>query len=636
MTKIEGIAVCLIFKLLLNCSMSEYYFLGNWTTLGVPNYLATSEEIDPQLINRIRLSLPEKNPVPTYNPSYLFNTSSRNLLIKSSDPDFGGADVWVTFIDEGAGYRNVSGYFIYDLHDGYEVPTKFNGTSWVPMEYSDRNLVDANGKSVLKKTIVFPNASLKGSGGNLSPGNRVKLLYNPSNPAEKFPNNIGIGFFLVPNGWNGSTVVNTMERVYTYNKFNNPAIENGSIQTVLLSDTQNTDETLGTFILGFEDIMRPQGDQDFNDLIIKIAYSPSNIFDTSDSLNLATGKSITTNELVADKTGLYISLPPSNVNTILSSPAQNVKIVHKIKCNTNHYNELLKKVFDTLILENDGIVEYGDDYDEENNHISIKITYIVPKNNIKNYNYLIRSIENKYIESTIYPGTRNIANFQDMYVFGTQIVEQDIEIKNNETDNVFYSLPNLSVTKSNMTGPYSMGDPHIQTIDGISYMIHNTTNYYELYDNDEINLSTKLNYYPTNQNHRIYSKLTFMEYLFVKTNNFFIAIDLFNPNVHYSCEAFDQLTLLKELPNDISIIKESEYTTEINTRITNFKKKQNKITPIFVYYLVKTPLLGELIIEVIYIIQLKDYINHVGLISNKLSLTQAKGAFISQYNIKSW
>lgn len=616
--------------------MTEYYYLGNWNSSGVPNYLAENEIIDPLLINRIRNSLPEKKPVPTFNPSYLTNTSSRNLLIKSTDPNFNGADVWVTFIDEGAGYRNIAGYFVYDLRDNYTVPTKFNGTNWVPMTHEDRDLVDANGKSIIKKTIIFPNASLKGSGGDLIPGNRVKLLYNVNDPNEKFPNNTGIGFFLIPNGWNGS-VRNANERIYTYEKFNNPAVDGGAVQTVLLTDEMNSVGSIGSFILGMEDIMRPGGDQDFNDLIIKVSYTPINIFDTSTSLNLLNESLPLQNSVNADKTGLYLYLTTATVNSILSLNTTTIKCTHNIKCKDRHYTVLLKQVLDTLVLENNGTVDYGDDVDENNESISLKIIYLILKNNIKNYNYLVRSVENKYIVSTIDPNVNNLVNFQDMYVFGgNNIVNESLKISNNDTNNNIVTMDNLKLVTINMSGPYSMGDPHIKTITGETYTIPNTTKFYELYNDNEFKLTTKLNYYPQNNNSKIYSKLTFMEYLYIEYDNIFLCIDLFNKNKYYECKSYSDMNEINYLPEQINLIPEKEYDSKILTRINEFKLKRQKTNPTFTYYSLKTKKLGNLIIEIIYIPELKDLINHVSIVSNALLCNDATGAFVSKQNIKNW
>ena len=111
--------------------MTEYYTLGTWTSQGVPDYLVSIDSVDPTLVSRIRDALPEKEPVPDYHPEYLLSTTERNIIIKTDNINFTGADIYVSFLDEGAGYKNVLGYFIYDLNDNYLVPTKWTGSEWV-------------------------------------------------------------------------------------------------------------------------------------------------------------------------------------------------------------------------------------------------------------------------------------------------------------------------------------------------------------------------------------------------------------------------------------------------------------------------------------------------------------------------
>ena len=105
---------------------SNYHYLGNWDSQGVPEYLMEPDEISPELIQRMHVSLPEKGNVQNHSPHYLTNTHTRNLLIQTDNENFTGADVTVTFLTEGAGYRNVMGYYWYPLRNGYTVPTKLN------------------------------------------------------------------------------------------------------------------------------------------------------------------------------------------------------------------------------------------------------------------------------------------------------------------------------------------------------------------------------------------------------------------------------------------------------------------------------------------------------------------------------
>lgn len=613
--------------------MSEYYYLGTWDSSGKPNYLETSEFIDPDFVRRVRETLPNGQPVTTYNPHYLTNTQPRNIIIKTSEPEFDGADIYVTFIDEGAGYRNVFGYYVYDLNDNYIVPTKFVNDAWTPMTYADRNALDGNGKSILKKTIVFPNASLVGSGGLLQPGHRVKLLYDPANPSLKFPNNTGVGFFLIPNGWNGSTVYNANERVYSDNFFNNSVTSQDYIQTIIFYDGINSTMNMGELVLGFEDIMRPAGDRDFNDLVVKISYTPSYAYDTSNILFLSNGTPINDSRLVADKTGLYFNIPSSTVSSLLGQSLTNFKLQHKIKCYSHDHCNKLKQIYDALDLENEGIVEFGDDIDENSDPVSIKVTCKIPKNNIKTYNYFVLSIKNKTQISPLDPNIRNIVSYQDYYVnSGSYILDEIIDLC--DYDNP--AAPSLITKNAKPTLfdnelPYAMGDPHITTISGKHYMIPNTTDTYTLFNDGNLNIRSKLDFYPENKNSRLLKNLTFMRYVNIKLEDKeeeFI-IDMFEPNTFYD----KNLHKLEQLPSGYRLLTPDEYTFKFPDRINKFMHTYKNIVPHFQYIETNIPSLGTVTFEMIYAPQMRDYINSFGIVTNNILFSNAKGALISPYHI---
>src|SRR3989339_79929 len=144
----------------------DFRTLGTWNNSGLPNYLMSPDAtITAELINVVNASLPESMPVPTYNPQYITNGVSSALRVIAD------ATVEVVFIHEGAGYKNVLGYFHY--------PTNSPPTS----------------VSQINKIIAFPNSSYAGSGGALSSGNRVQLKYwNGTDLVNVFPAGTSIGW----------------------------------------------------------------------------------------------------------------------------------------------------------------------------------------------------------------------------------------------------------------------------------------------------------------------------------------------------------------------------------------------------------------------------------------------------------
>ncbi|MGB5819027.1 MAG: DUF4114 domain-containing protein [Saonia sp.] len=211
----------------------DYSFLGAYTSDGTPLYLTESDEISYETLQMIDNALPESFPVPTYNPQYITSGYDTDIILEDN------ADVWVTFVAEGAGYKNVLGFYTYDVDN--PSPTAPN-----PEDI----------------TIVFPNVSAKGSGGGLEVGNKVNI--------GRFSAGTGIGWVLLANGWKGR-VTPGLWQLFSNTDYNPEAEENLRYHNVLLNDPDNE-----RIILGFEDIRRDYGscDNDFNDALFYITANP--------------------------------------------------------------------------------------------------------------------------------------------------------------------------------------------------------------------------------------------------------------------------------------------------------------------------------------------------------------------------
>lgn len=210
-------------------------YMGTYTSQGVPDYLVVPGDVlDGSLLADIDASLPESRPVPQFHPDYLANGNETNIILGDT------ADVWITFVHEGAGYRNVLGYYTYP-----------QGSPPATTEEID---------SIF---IIFPNVSYQGSGGGLASGDKVYL--------GNFPANTGIGWVLFANAWNGSTVTNGLHMVYSDPNLNPETDASLKQHNVLLFDAARE-----LVLLGFEDILRdnPGCDQDFNDAIFYITANP--------------------------------------------------------------------------------------------------------------------------------------------------------------------------------------------------------------------------------------------------------------------------------------------------------------------------------------------------------------------------
>ncbi len=211
--------------------------LGRWDNNGRPNYLMPSRDnISQTFLNDVNVSLPERRPVPQFNPEYLASNKERNLILKEM------CDVWVTFVAEGAGYQNSLMFFVYNKNN------KPTNISQIDSFYH-----------------IFPNASFSGSGGSMVSGDKVYI--------GRFGADTCIGFAIAANGWNGSNrTVGMGLNLYTTIKEINPESNPAKAEHVVLLYDNPTQR----FLIGFEDLVRSSGgsDDDFNDVIVYATANP--------------------------------------------------------------------------------------------------------------------------------------------------------------------------------------------------------------------------------------------------------------------------------------------------------------------------------------------------------------------------
>jgi hypothetical protein len=275
---------------ILSCTIfyaQGYQFLGSYTSDGTPLYFVTSDVISTSTMTLVNNSLPENYPVPTYNPQYISSGYDTDVIIDSL------ADVWVTFVKEGAGYKNVLGFYTYDLNNP---PTTAPTASQI--------------------TIVFPNVSAQGSGGSLVAGNKVKI--------GTFPAGTGIGWVLLANGWNGTAVTNGLWRLFSNPNFNPESDPNLRQHNVLLNDPENQ-----RIILGFEDIRRDNNscDNDFNDAIFYVSANPYEALRITNTADISSATDVTSanNGGLESKGDLATLIAKRNFNRIKTNSFADTK-----------------------------------------------------------------------------------------------------------------------------------------------------------------------------------------------------------------------------------------------------------------------------------------------------------------------
>lgn len=192
---------------------------------GIPDNIILTKPC-PTLINNIIAMFPESKNNRDAEPDLFSDGNNLNLKLVKESP------VYVTFIDEGAGWRNSLAYYTYDAA--------------TPPSDSDE----------LELHMVFPNISKEGEGGGLTSGNRVQL------GNATFPQNTVIGFCLIVQGWKNGTTVDGVYRHFTNIEWN----RNSNQQHILFKEQNCKD-----IVVCFEDIdISSGGDKDYNDIIFTV------------------------------------------------------------------------------------------------------------------------------------------------------------------------------------------------------------------------------------------------------------------------------------------------------------------------------------------------------------------------------
>lgn len=155
---------------------------------------------------------------------------TKNVILKKE------SEVYITFVDEGAGWKNSLGYYTYDLSNP-------------PKSIAD-----------LQKHILFPNVSQVTEGGGLKTGDMLQI------GTGKFPANTVIGFYLIGQGWKNGLVTEGLYTNYTDSQFN---IGNHQQHTLFIEKTCND------LVMTFEDVNMADNyynsDKDFNDILFVIS-----------------------------------------------------------------------------------------------------------------------------------------------------------------------------------------------------------------------------------------------------------------------------------------------------------------------------------------------------------------------------
>jgi len=200
---------------------SKFRFLGEWHPNGTPKYLEEiPDTVKEDLKNFVETTLPER--VSEDNEDYFRPGIQFNTELKEQ------SKVFLTMVHEGADWKNTLGFYTFDINS------------------PPQTLEDIDSLVVIFPNVTQPNV--------VQPGNTVLL--------GEFPGGTGIGYFLLTRGWVGDTICLGSHLIFTDSHLNTFTTPEFQQQAILLNFPK--EELL---LLCFEDMIRPSGDNDFNDAV---------------------------------------------------------------------------------------------------------------------------------------------------------------------------------------------------------------------------------------------------------------------------------------------------------------------------------------------------------------------------------
>jgi len=82
--------------------------LASFNSFGTPTYLLSKPDVvSVSCRTDITATLPERRNIPVYNPRLIAAGRPETISLTVT------SDVWISFVDEGAEYRNVLGYYTF-------------------------------------------------------------------------------------------------------------------------------------------------------------------------------------------------------------------------------------------------------------------------------------------------------------------------------------------------------------------------------------------------------------------------------------------------------------------------------------------------------------------------------------------
>lgn len=272
-----------LIPILIPCSV---YALSTQGVVEIPEDMINIV-VDESLVNTVNESLPEY-----IEADQIFLRQEYNPVLPLAED----SNISVTFISEGTGNRNSLGWFAWG-------DSAFDGLSKSDIDTDGSGIVSLDeliSVSGVDAGWVFPNASspyewgVNWGSGQMSTGDTLVI-----NSGETFQSGTTVSFFLGADAWDGSGIsgVNSTDMIernmfYGLDFLNPEALGSSTIdssQSGVADDGSAihnerhvamlfADDNQDQIILGFEDLIRPDGDNDFNDVVFTIEASAADAF----------------------------------------------------------------------------------------------------------------------------------------------------------------------------------------------------------------------------------------------------------------------------------------------------------------------------------------------------------------------
>ncbi len=247
-------------------SGTGYLMLSTYdTTTGVPSGLETPRpyfSFKQSFKKNVSFTFPEGKKVPD---SYINTGDLTNIILDAA------AEISVTMASESSATKDAVGYFV-------------RKKTTIPSSASEIAASDI--------VIMFPNASLYGSGGGLYQGDTIQLR-NPDPTSANyrtttFDKDMVVSWVLIPASFVGGKITTPGGRYYSIPALNpesGTSLQKAHVAQLLYNKPPyNKDKSF--FLLGFEDSLRStteDGDynDDFNDLMLTVDVSPVSAVNSS-------------------------------------------------------------------------------------------------------------------------------------------------------------------------------------------------------------------------------------------------------------------------------------------------------------------------------------------------------------------